>query len=34
LCEHCSFAVRCDRQHLEDRSLTSLDLAEIPAIPI
>jgi PD-(D/E)XK nuclease superfamily len=34
LCERCSFAVRCDRQHPEDRSSTSTDLAQIPALPI
>ncbi len=34
LCEHCHFAVRCDRQHLDDRSAASIDLSQIPAFPI
>lgn len=34
LCEHCSFAVRCDRQHLDTRSPTSTDLTQILPIAI
>jgi PD-(D/E)XK nuclease superfamily len=34
LCEHCSFAVRCDRQHLDNRVPIDTDLSQMLPIPI